>query len=171
MRGDKMSNPRKPKNQKILEGTFRKDRDPKNIPEPDKLITVPPPPNHLGKFAKQAWKILSKKLVDNGLLSELDMLSFQMLCVNIGIYRDCLSNIQKEGTSRYLGTRNSQTALELTTMNKAMAMIKQFSALFGLSPSDRAKMGILPTKEKTPEEIEEERAAHEMEVLMGGGKA
>jgi P27 family predicted phage terminase small subunit len=161
-------NPRKPKEQKILEGTFRKDRDPKNVPEPVKLSTVPEPPEYLGMIAKQIWKNLAAKLVKNNLLTDLDLQSFEVLCVNIGIYRECLKNIQKEGTSKYLRERNSQTSLELVAMNKSFMMITKLSTLFGLSPADRLRMGVLPTKEKTPEEIEAERAAHEMEVLMKG---
>ena len=65
--------PKKPTQLKILQGTFRKDREPENEPEPEKIEEEINPPSHLSWMAKKKWKELVPELIELGLLTNIDL--------------------------------------------------------------------------------------------------
>ena len=144
-----MSNPRKPKAQKIIEGTFRKDREPTPIPDNvEHIKKIPRPPEYLTATAKAYWKKISKILIDRNVLTDGDLMGLEILCNSYAMYLECFQVIRKVGLKNYVEERNSQTALALTTLNKLSTAIKTWCGVFGLSPSDRAKMAIPEGKDE-----------------------
>ncbi len=155
-----MPNHRKPRAQKILQGTFRKDRNPKQEPQPEGLIDPPPAPRHLDRYGKQMWRRLARDLIDAGLLTSLDMFSLEILCAAYGEYRQAHEAIfrpmdQETGKrtertiEQYLRGRNAHTAPEITVMKAAFSQYKAMLAEFGLGPASRNRIDVAPRK---PEE-------------------
>jgi P27 family predicted phage terminase small subunit len=71
-------NPKKPTNLKVLQGTFRKDRAPKNEPMPE--VEIPAVPAHLSDEAKVEWGRVSEELCTLGLLSRIDRAALAAYC-------------------------------------------------------------------------------------------
>jgi P27 family predicted phage terminase small subunit len=73
-----MARPRKPTHVKLVTGTHRPDRGPKNEPKPRR--ERPSPPAHLSDRAKAAWGAVSVILDRMGVLTEADGLALEGLC-------------------------------------------------------------------------------------------
>jgi P27 family predicted phage terminase small subunit len=146
--------PRKPRQTKIIHGTFRKDRNPIAEPEPPIVPTVPKPPSHLGKFGKKLWKDLGARLLREQLLSVLDIEAFEIFCVAYDQYRqayeamhhvydpDTGKPLRKRTTAEYLATHDFQTMIELSVMNRALPFIRAMMQEFGMTPAARNKIDL-----------------------------
>lgn len=150
---------RKPKTQKIIQGTFRSDRNPKNEPEPEKLTEAPRPPSSLNKFGKRLWKTITPKLIDLGVLTDLDLPVLEMACEAWGDYKDLKESIlkpinpetgkrEKQTLGEYMKGRNSQTMPEYTAMKQLYQIFKSYMAEFGVTPVSRNRITIVPKKEE-----------------------
>lgn len=149
-----MPNYRKPKDLKILHGTFRADRNPANEPDPEKIIVVPKPPSHLNKWAKKMWKRLAEKIIDAKILTALDLEEFEICCAAYGEYRAAYEAVyrriedpetgrrRRQTFQEYMEGRNSQTMPEYISMKSAWSAFKSYAAEFGLSPVARNRIDI-----------------------------
>jgi len=155
---------RKPRSQKIIEGTFREDRNPKNEPDPEKYTAPPRPPTHLGKFGKKLWKQLSKRLIDEGLLTILDYQALELICEAYDQYRQAHEAVyyycgkdgrrQRRTLGSYLEGRNTQTMPEYQAMNRHFDSLTKLLKEFGMTPVSRNRID-LPEKEKEVDPMEE----------------
>jgi len=154
---------RKPRQQKIIEGTFRKDRNPSHEPEPEKYTEAPKPPSHLGKFGKKLWKRLAPELIEEGLLTVLDNQALELLCETYDQYRqaheavyyvrDAEGKRKRRSLGEYLIGRNSQTMPEYQAMNRNLAEIIRLLREFGMTPVARNRID-LPEKEDAQDPME-----------------
>ena len=143
-------NPRKPTQVKILQGTFRKDRSPKNEPAP--VVKAPRRPACLNRVAKTEWKRSIDLLLGMRLLSEIDMALLAGYCENYAIWYQCCGHINRRygNYALYLEGKNSQTAIHITQARAALQLMVTISAKFGMSPSDRGHLEIrAPEKKKS----------------------
>ena len=156
--------PRKPANQKILQGTFRKDRNPENEPEPTTVSVndIRRPSSHLNRYAKRFWKDVVSELVETGVLTVIDWTAFELCCDSYGTYMEAKEAIyhprdpltgkrQKRSLSEYLQGKNSQTVPELSVMNKGKEDFLKYANVLGLNPVARNRIDIPGRK---PEEID-----------------
>lgn len=154
---------RKPTKQKILQGTFRKHREPENEPAPAPVNEIPRAPSHLNRWGKRKWKELAPLLQYDGLLTSIDFTSLELVCGAYGTWREMLEAIyhytdedgkrHRRTMAQYLVGRNSQTAPELAAMHKAEQLYKSLIAEFGLSPAARGRINVpKPAAEKDPME-------------------
>jgi phage terminase, small subunit, putative, P27 family len=161
---------RKPRQLKVIQGTFRKDRNPEHEPEPQKFVEVPRPPSWLNSHGKRRWWDLAEELVRNGLLTVVDIPALEMTCDIYGQYRDLHDAIYKpidpdtgkrtkRTLAQYMAGRNSQTIPEYTAMRNLLAAYKSYLAEFGLTPVSRNRVNI----------PKPERAADPMEALLNEG--
>ena len=147
--------PRKPTRLKVIHGTDRPDRTPANEPQPDEVLELPNPPSIMPRAGKKMWKVLGEELMDKGLLTEVDLQTFEICCFNYGLYRAAadsvfcmIDNPNKPGSRRrrklaeYLEGRNSQTMPEYSAMTKAFATFKSYLVEFGLSPAARSRIDL-----------------------------
>jgi phage terminase small subunit len=74
----------KPRNLKIVQGTFRRDRA-KNEPQP--VSIAPSCPRWLPAAAKSEWRRLKPELEELGLLTELDRAGFAGYCASVARFR------------------------------------------------------------------------------------
>jgi len=133
--------PPKPRKIKLLQGTFRQDRAPKDIPKPPKGAK---PPAWLGKIAKLEWNRIGPWLESQGLLTKVDEPAFATYCDLYATIQEYRKLCQKVGpaVSIQQGYRN--------VLAKATTQMKQYLALFGLSPADRERIGVEPQQPPAP---------------------
>jgi len=154
---------RKPRDLKILQGTFRKDRNPGNEPDPDKVTEIPRYPTGMNKHARKLWKNLCAELIDLGVLTVVDLPAMEIACVNYGLYKDAHEAVysfreedpetgktkkRKRPLSEYMKGRNSQTIPEYTAMTKAFETFKSYITEFGLTPASRNRLNLPEKPEK-----------------------
>ena len=142
--------PRKPAQLKIVQGTFQKSRNPENEPEFTALGAIPKPPKTLSKHGKALWKKLMPELAQSGVVTNADLPAFEMLCGCYGrwalirehLEQDVLQNLKNEFGGR---------AAAAVQMNAEFAMCVKLMAQFGLTPSDRNRLGLSKKKEDDPD--------------------
>ena len=69
-----------PHNLKVIAGTDRPDRDPKDMPEFQPVREFPEPPQWLNADGVAIWNDLGPKLVSAGVLQEVDLYPLAQLC-------------------------------------------------------------------------------------------
>ncbi len=140
--------PRKSIEQKILEGNFRKDRMPENLPRTD--YRAPKPPKYLSKEAIKVWDSLVPVLSKMGVLADSDQLALSALCDATATWQECIKyfkthdNIYKSGTTTRIHPM-------LKIKQDAWKNMLQLMDRFGLSPSCRSKIEATSLKSDTDE--------------------
>lgn len=119
----------KPAKLHLLHGTDRKDRARADDVQPEKLTEVPEKPSWLGGNARKVWDEYAPKLVKLGLLTEIDIASFAMLCQQYG---------------NYLGDQKQMKK----TVASDLAQIRALLSEFGMSPSSRRGLALKQPKKK-----------------------
>lgn len=158
--------PRKPRQTKIIQGTFRKDRNPGNEPSPRVLIKVPKPPAGMNRWSRRLWKELITELTAQQLVTTIDLATLELCCAAYGMYREAkdaiFHHLQDPETGKrarrtlaeYLRGRNSQTMPEMTTMKTGWQLYKAYMAEFGLSPASRNRIHLPGPKETGQDPME-----------------
>lgn len=148
---------RKPRQSKIIQGTFRKDRNPSQEPEPSIVQEPPKPPSGLNRWARREWKRLAAELAEQGLLTIVDLAALEIACVAFGAHRECQDAIRKAGgLAKYLSEEgaNSHTRPLFSAMRHAWSTYKAYLGEFGLTPASRNRIEA-PKREHTGEDIME----------------
>lgn len=162
--------PRKPASVKILQGTFRADRNPVNEPQID-----PPPkdkmkcPSTLNRWGKKFWKEHVNLLADSKILTAADLPAFEMLCQAWGAFKEAeydIHHFEQTGTKRTLAQYrqcrdyNRKNMPEIMEMNENRTLFGTLSAQFGMTPVARNKIDIPKVKQTdTLSEMYEEMKA------------
>ena len=120
------------------------------------LTRIPRAPEYFGENARAEWTRLLKILVEDKLVTTLDLNVIEGACMNYGIYRDMYDAITVNGTrtmAEYIDERggNSQKQGELTTLNKAFDQYTKILRMFGATPAARHTMK-LSSKEGNPDD-------------------
>lgn len=150
---------RKPRNAKIIQGTFRKDRNPGREAMPSLMLQVPKPPAGMNRWARRLWKQLAEELVEQDLLTTVDLSTMELCCSAYGMYqeaKDAISHPRDPKTGKrsrrslaeYLRERNSQTMPEMIAMKSGWQLYKTYMAEFGLSPASRNRINLPAKKEE-----------------------
>ncbi len=142
-----MGRHKEPTELKLLKGNpGKRDIDPDEVKPPPSMV---PCPKWFDKYAKDVWNDLAPKLEKSGLLSEVDTLNFQNLCISAGIIRKAYADLKKNKTlSQETESGYRQQVPELGIINTAIKNVTSLSAKFGLSPSDRSGLVDPKAKEK-----------------------
>ena len=165
-----MPTPRKPKQAKILQGTWRADRNPKNEP-----VVVPPPkdkmgcPPYLNRWSKKFWNDYIHVLTNSKILTDADLPGFEMLAQAWGTFKQAEHDIshdeitgKKRTMVQYREARNysRRSMPEMIELNESRALFFQLSQQFGMTPVARNKIDIPQAKEKDllSEMYEEQKA-------------
>jgi len=120
------------------------------------LARIPRAPEYFGENARAEWTRLLKILVEDKLVTTLDLNVIEGACMNYGIYRDMYDAITANGTrtmAEYIDERggNSQKQGELTTLNKAFDQYTKILRMFGATPAARHTMK-LSSKDSNPDD-------------------
>ena len=153
-----MANPRKPRELKVLQGTFRKDRNPVNEPRVN-----PPPkdkmgcPSTLNKWGKKFWKDHIDTLTNSKILTAADLPSFEMLCQAWGAFKQAEYDIghdevtgEKRTMVQYREAReySRRKMPEMIELGENRTLFSQLSQQFGMTPVARNRIDIPVQKEE-----------------------
>lgn len=139
--------PPKPTHLKLLKGTLRKDRAPKREPQPP--AKVPSCPRWLHPIAKQEWRRIVKVLEPLQLVTPADRAALAAYCEAYAVWWEATRAIREHGMTQVTETGYVAQRPEVGIRNSAWKVMRTYAGLFGLSPSDRAKLGGL-AKEEAP---------------------
>ena len=175
---------RKPRQAKILHGTFRKDRNPPREPTPPPVSAAPKPPAGMNRWARRLWKKLAPELTDQELLTTLDLATLELLCAAYGDWKEAEQAVfrplnpltgkrERRSLEQYHSgrdtwikvdeltadvvvslRRNSQTSPELAERNRAYATYRAYMPEFGLSPASRNRINLPARKEPGQDPME-----------------
>jgi hypothetical protein len=123
MRGTPMGNPRKPTALRILQGNPGKRALPKNEPHPPAGAE---PPKWMGKKTRVVWDALAPRLLELGVLTEVDAEPLAILCTLLVEFR--------------VQARRGQPSSRLA------AECRAYFGRFGMTPSDRSRVSVEPKK-------------------------
>lgn len=131
--------PRKPAQLRIAEGN----RGHRPIP-PEASFTAtdcPKRPAHLYGLARTQWDKLAPQLHTAGLLTEVDADALAAYCVAYHQWRDASAVVKREGMSFVTSRGVRGIRPEVKIAHKALGLMQQLMAQFGLSPKSRANLG------------------------------
>ena len=142
---------KKPTNLKVINGTARKDRLPKNEPKPESL--EPKKERWLLQEARKQWNQYAKELVELGLLTEADGVMFSALWQEYGWYiinqKIAKDHYETHKTTSYKTANGERKPLpQFALSNKHLKNVISLCADFGLSPSARSGISVPKPKGK-----------------------
>ena len=143
-----MANLPKPTALKKLEGTFRKDRAPKNEITPTIPINLLIP-SELNEDGQWLWQRIVAEYLPVGLLTNVDEGSLKILCNEYGTYMEADDLIKAKGLEVSDDKGNIVANPMLKVRNDAMKNYNSLCSKFGITPSDRAR---LSAPEKQPDD-------------------
>lgn len=98
------------------------------------------PPTILDADARKKWRELAPKLEKLGVLTGNDSETLALLCQAWSMAQQSRRDIAQRGMVLDNGKRNPS----LLTWRENVALFARLSALFGMNPSDRARIGVEP---------------------------
>jgi len=135
---------------KKFKGTYDPRYGNPNAPKP--RVSRPTCPQFLTKTAKAEWKRIAPELEALGLLTQLDRAALAGYCSAFGDYVDASKVLAKEG----LVIRDSKGRLIphpiLRVLNKSQEQMKSFLVEFGMTPSSRSRLSVVPPSTGDPME-------------------
>jgi len=138
---------KKPKKQKELQGTVRKDRDNPNAPEPSKELPELPPEDNskAAYFFRQILELINEM----GYASKSDTNVMQLAAMRMAEVEDLDETIKEQGKIYVVTNKRGEYVYkarpEVAMRNEAMRHLQSLLAELGLSPSSRSKV-IKPSK-------------------------
>jgi len=137
-----MSRPRKPTALKLVTGTARADRANGGEPEPQLLDDLTPPA-HLSERSAAVWSELAPMLRRIQVLTEADVVAFEMLCDSVADYRFArLTRGDKMVTYSHKGSQMlDQWLVAQQAWGKRAEVLM---GRFGMDPVSRSKVMIDP---------------------------
>lgn len=121
-----------------------------NVPKFSEVVDIEPPDYMLGlKYAPMIWQSIMPELLENEMLRITDMHNVEVFCMAYATYRECQTEIAKEGVT-VLGASGSPIKNPaLTALNEAARQMATFGSLLGLDPSSRQRLIGGGAKDKT----------------------
>lgn len=137
--------PTLPTQQKILQGTYRKDRANESEIFPDRASNLQAP-KWLAKKAREKWSELAPILSRNGLLTECDLDSLAIYCQTWIRYVDAENKLNK-GSTTTAASGYQQVNAWITIAKNCRADLMKLGDRLGLSPSARGRINTEPVDE------------------------
>ena len=129
-------------------GTYRKDRH----KGPELEVQAPQMPPDLLPKAQAAWNVIVMKLMEAGLVADLDQLALRMLSESVELYLDACDLIREQGLVAGGGDSGLYQHPAVGIRNKAWAQIVKLCGEFGLTPA--ARVGLhLEAKQPNTDEV------------------
>ena len=153
--------PRKPVEEKLLSGTFRKDRE----PPPDlsaPLEKLPPAPVRLSRPAQAAWKRIGAAAIQIGSLRRSDLEGLELVAAALGTAAEAEEIIRREGMVITSPTGTSKPNPAVAILQASRAQADRMLQRFGLSPVSRARVGA-----KRPPQLPPMRGRFEPTIIDG----
>ena len=123
---------------KLLKGTYRPCRAPKNEPKPK--VEAPSCPSWLRREAKAEWKRLVPGLLKDGLLTKRDRALLTAYCDAWADLHQFEKILQEDGVTYVTGGGIIAQHPMVVAKHKAREQVNKLGAKFGLSPTDRCQV-------------------------------
>ncbi len=143
----KGGNNRLPTVVKQLRGTARVDRAAAGEPRPPVLRR--PCPSWLPPEGKRLWRYLAPRLAGLGVLSEVDLPAFELMCVHYATAREAALQIGKDGVMvpdpahrAEDGSVPMRKHPALQVLRDSSTAFRGYAATFGLTPVDRGRLSV-----------------------------
>jgi P27 family predicted phage terminase small subunit len=137
-------NHRKPKALHILQGTFRSDRHANESPHAPPADPKLRPPKSLGKAGKAAWREWYVLLCEVGIMAELDVAAFEMLCGTFDEVQRCDDALANDGHFLHLDNGSQKLHPAVGEKFRWLALQRDLMRDFGLTSEARQKLRIDP---------------------------
>lgn len=115
------------------------------------ITKMSPPPKSLNEAAKQHWHLMVGLLGER--LDPLDATALALYCEAWSEWQEAGMELKKKGSGRIIihpVTKNKYRNPWLDVLKSARREMSTYMALFGLSPHDRAKLGLDNPNGKQP---------------------
>lgn len=133
---------RTPTATKLLQGTFRKDRQNRDEPKPEPPEELAAPA-WLDEYGAECWNKYVPRLVKTGILTSLDMFLFAGVCERWSTYRRAVE--ETKGGLTHLTEANGECSKpQIAIAKAAFDQFRQGMAEFGCSPASRGKVKAVP---------------------------
>lgn len=118
-----------------------------NTTEPKAPTGRPKCPKHLSDAARKQWRILVPVLAKMKVLTLADADALALYCTALARWIDAEKHLEEDGV--VVKSPNGYPIQNpfLAVSNKAHEQIERLGARFGLNPSDRARLHVVPEKE------------------------
>ena len=144
---------RKPRKTKILQGTFRDDRNPEKEPAPPVVAELPPPPASMNHWACGLWRELVGDLKEQGLLTALDLASLQLLCEAFGDFEEA-----KQALFYPVNPRTGKRVRR--SLEQYLSGIEPYMRAAELKKMDTADLSVLRRNSQTAPELAQRNRAY-----------
>lgn len=138
--------PRKPTHLKVLHGTYRPDRAPKNEPQPEP--STPSCPTWLHPEAKREWRRIVPHLEKLGLLTQVDRTALAAYCQLYARWWEAERAIKAHGLTQVTESGYVAQRPEVGIANSALKQMRAYLSEFGLSPASRSRIDAPTAPEK-----------------------
>lgn len=132
-----MPTPRKPSALNELDGN-PSGRPPRNIPKAEKLSKMPPAPRKMGKYAKQLWKKVGPSWVKAGVITDVDLTAWAMLCNSY--HRVCTLEDRLGEDYTEVTVAGKRLAVLFTALHREQTLLERWLKEFGMTPVSREKI-------------------------------
>ncbi len=130
----------KPTTLKVITGNPGKRPLPASEPKPPPALKLPEPPLDLGDDALAEWKRVTPRLLELGLVTEVDLAPLAAYCQAYGRWVDAEAQLENEGLTLTTSKGNVIQNPLLGIANKARNDMVRFAAEFGMTPSARTRV-------------------------------
>lgn len=134
---------RKPVPTAIKKARGNPGKRPLNDQEPQIEAGIPEdPPAHIKGEAADAWRQLSPILNNVKVLTPMDVVAFEMLCVTVGNYRKAAAKVAD--TSIIVLGKNGGAMQNpwFAPMNRCLEQLRGLLAEFGMTPAERSRLKV-----------------------------
>lgn len=113
-------------------------------PEPEPPVGLPECPEWMGEVGRAKWAERVEKLqaTNPKLITQLDGDALALYCEAWEEFLDARAEIEREGATCMSEKGGTYLHPAVGRKNKAIARLKLFGALFGMSPSDRVGLNV-----------------------------
>ena len=123
---------------KLIKGNPTKQRLPKDEPKPDSAI--PDPPEVLNAEALAEWNRVAPQLLALDLIADIDRADLAAYCMCWARWVEAEARVAQMGMVVASPQHGLKLNPYLRAANEALLLMDRFSAKFGLSPQDRARV-------------------------------
>ena len=135
-----------PTHLKLVKGTARPHR--MNKAEPNPMVAVPAPPEHLDEKASAKFTEMAELLARHGVMTELGTGALARYVVIWRRWIEAEEEVKRRGHVVKTSNDNIIQNPFLAVANRCLAQMHQIEAEFGLTPSSRSRIRIAEPAEK-----------------------
>lgn len=130
---------KKPVELKMIEGTYRKDRD--NLNAPKVTGDLVSPPNYFSEEQTGVWKYAIEN-APKGLLKKLDISILEIWVTAYVTYRESYAKVQEMGQVMTSPSGYPIVNPYLSNMNKQATIMMKAASELGFTPTSRSKVSV-----------------------------